>query len=85
MQADTFFALKTAGGSLLASRGFFVREYFLEQLEHMIDNAAYTSVYPRMSLAPQQRFVSKGCYIARLSATEPPRLEAVCDWIVPQR
>ncbi|MDH3281145.1 MAG: hypothetical protein OEQ18_08445 [Gammaproteobacteria bacterium] len=42
-------------------RGFCNREYFLERIEHTVDNACYTSVYPHVSLAPEQRFVFKGC------------------------
>ena len=57
------------------------RKILLEGIEHMVDNANYTSVYPRMSLAPEQRFVSKGCYIARLS--EDGSLVAVTDWLIP--
>jgi len=73
--------LKMAGEGVGHIRGFFSREYFLERIEHMVDNAFYTSVYPRISLAPNQRFVSKGCYIARLS--EDGSLVAVTDWLIP--
>jgi hypothetical protein len=47
----------------------------------MVDNATYTSVYPRISLAPDQRFVSKGAYIARFS--EDGGLVAATDWLIP--
>ncbi len=83
VQANAFFTLKIAGGALVQMRGYFSREYFLEQIEHMIDSAFYTSVYPRMSLAPGQRFAAKGCYIARLPGDGSGRLEAVTDWVVP--
>jgi hypothetical protein len=68
-------------GALKSIQGYFDREYLLEGIEHMVDNANYTSVYPRMSLAPEQRFVSKGAYIARLS--EDGSLVAVTDWLIP--
>lgn len=83
IQANAYFALKAAGGALTEIRGFFRRDYFIEQLEHMTDNALYTSVYPRMSLAPEQRFVSRGGRIARLAADGGGTLDAVSDWIVP--
>lgn len=73
--------MKMAGGALQGIRGYFDRDFLLEGIEHMVDNANYTSVYPRMSLAPEQRFVSKGCYIARLS--EDGSLVAVTDWLIP--
>jgi hypothetical protein len=81
VQANAYFALKMAGGALKGIRGYFDREFLLEGIEHMVDNANYTSVYPHISLAPEQRFVSKGAYIARLS--EDGRLTAVTDWLIP--
>ncbi len=83
LQANAYFALKTAGGALRGIRGYFNREFLLEGIEHMLDNANYTSVYPHMSLAPEQRFVSKGCYIARLESGEKVRLRAVSGWLIP--
>lgn len=83
VQANAFFTLKIAGGALTQMRGYFSREYLLEQIEHMIDSAFYTSVYPRMSLAPGQRFAAKGGYIARLPEHGHGELEAVTDWLVP--
>jgi len=82
-QANAYFTLKTAGSSLVRIGGYFKREYFLENLEHMIDNASYTSVYPRMSLAPDQRFVSKGAVIAVIDENDPARLVPLTEWTVP--
>ena len=64
-------------------RGFFNREYFIERIEHMAENATYTSVYPAVSLAPRQRFVSRGVYIARFRPDGDGALVAVTDWLVP--
>lgn len=82
-QGDAFFTLKMAAGGLKGIGGYFNRDYFIERIEHMVDNATYTSVYPRISLAPDQRFVSKGVYIARVTETRPGRLVVVTDWLVP--
>ncbi len=78
IQADAFFALKMAGGAMKTIRGYFIRDYFLESIEHMVDNASYTSVYPRVSLAPGQRFVVKGYYIAKDDGKGG--LQAVTEW-----
>ncbi len=83
VQANAYFALKMAGEGLGHIRGFFNPEYFLERIEHMVDNATYTSVYPRLSLAPNQRFVSKGSYIAKLAKDGDGGLVAVTDWLIP--
>lgn len=84
-QAHAFFTLKTAGSAVVGIRGFFVRDYLIERIEHLVDRASYTGVYPRISLAPGQRFVSRAAYITRF----PPQgadaldLTTVTDWAVP--
>lgn len=83
VQANAYLTLKMAGEGLKHIRGFFNREYFIERIEHMVDNAIYTSVYPRISLAPNQRFVSKGAYVAQLENGDRARLQAVSDWLIP--
>ena len=84
IQANAYFALKIAGGSLSFIHTYFSREYFLESVEHMIDNAIYTSIYSHLSLAPEQRFVSKGGLIAGFdSSAVNDKLIAVSDWVVP--
>jgi hypothetical protein len=83
VQANAFFTLKIAGGALAYIRGYFNREYFLESIEHMIDNSTYTSVYPHMSLAPEQRFVSKGGLIAGFEHADSNELVALTDWLIP--
>jgi len=83
VQANAYFALKVTGGALRVLRGYFYRDYFIERVENMIDNAPYTSVYPHIGLAPGQRFVSKGFYIAKLSQDKKPVLENVTEWSAP--
>ncbi|MCU1276457.1 MAG: cytochrome, partial [bacterium] len=39
--------------------------------------------YPRLGLAPGQRFASKGGYIVRLAQPSGARVAADGDWIVP--
>jgi len=81
-QGDALLAMKMVGSALSAMRGFFVRERLIETIEHMTDSASYTSVYPRISLAPGQRFLSTGAYIAQFRP-EDGTLAAVTDWHVP--
>jgi ABC-type branched-subunit amino acid transport system substrate-binding protein len=83
VQANAFFSLKMAGESVRMIKNYFYRDYFLERIEHMVDNATFTSIYPRISLAPGQRFVSKGCYIAKLQDGDNGGLVAVTDWLIP--
>jgi len=81
-QGDALLAMKMVGSALSAMRGFFVRERLLETNDHMADSVSYTSVYPRISLAPGQRFLSTGAYIAQFRP-EDGTLAAVTDWHVP--
>ncbi len=83
IQANAFYGLKMLGKGLQQMRGFFNRDYLLERIEHMTENATYTSVYPSVSLAPGQRFVSRGAYIARFKPDGSGELVAVTDWLVP--
>jgi hypothetical protein len=83
VQADAFFALKTVGGALKQIQGYFLRDYLLEQIEHMTESATYTSVYPRLNLAPGQRFVSRSAYIVKLAPEGPGELIPVTRWFVP--
>jgi hypothetical protein len=71
-------------GGVSAIRGFFKRDYLLERIEHMAENASYTSVYPRFSLAPGQRFLSRGAYITQFEPGGSGKLVAKTDWKVPK-
>lgn len=83
VQANTYLALKVAGDALVHIRGYFFRDYFIERIEHSIDNVPYTSVYPRISLAPGQRFAAKGGYLGQFTADARGELRAVSDWLTP--
>jgi len=92
VQANAYFAAKVASDALMHIRTNLYRDYFLERIEHMIDNSVITSVYPRMSLGPGQRFASKGSYIIQLSEkvvknnskmNNNLKINPVSDWIIP--
>ncbi|MEW8505143.1 MAG: hypothetical protein AB2598_00435 [Candidatus Thiodiazotropha sp.] len=81
IQANAYFALKVAGEAVKHIRGYFYRDYFIEKIEHMIDDLPYTSIYPRVSMAPDQRFVSRGFYIAGVDGKGG--LRKLIDWTTP--
>jgi hypothetical protein len=81
IQGNAYFTMKMIGGGLFGIGTYFNRDFFIESIEHMVDNATYTSVYPYMSLAPEQRFVSKGVRIGAFG--DDGRLVTVVNWLVP--
>ena len=83
VQADTYLACGLVSETLNHMVDAFVREYLVERLEMALDHRALTGYYPRLTLAPGQRFASKGGYIVRFSEPEGPRVAALGDWITP--
>jgi hypothetical protein len=81
IQANAYFSLKVVGDALKHIRGYFYRDYFIEKIEHMIDDLPYTSIYPRISMAPDQRFVSRGYYMTKVDGKGG--ISSITDWIAP--
>ncbi len=57
------FACHVVGEQLTGIGSNFSREYFMEGLEHMLDGTNMTTLIPRTTLGPQQRFLSRGAYV----------------------
>ncbi len=57
------------------------RDYLIERAEDMLSWGANVSAYPHLSLAPGQRFASKGAYIARFN--KDGTLSPETPWLVP--
>jgi hypothetical protein len=51
--------------------------------EHTAGKREGTTIYPRLSLGPGQRYASKGAYIARYTEIGSGAVRAETDWIVP--
>jgi mono/diheme cytochrome c family protein len=82
LQNNAFFAAAITVDAVDQLLDFFSRDYLLEKVEHMAENAVPPSSYPRLSLGPGQRFASKGSYILRY-APETGGFIPVGGWIVP--
>ena len=83
IQTDTYLAcviLSETTGHMLDS---FIRDYLVERIEMLLSHRLVNAHYPRLSLAPGQRFASKGGYWARFADASGTRLLADSDWSVP--
>ena len=83
LQADTYLACGLMSETLNHIGGTFVRDYFVERIEGMLEHRIITGYYPRLTLAPGQRFASKGGYVVRFAQPSGNQIVPVSDWITP--
>lgn len=83
VQADTYLACGLLAETLSHMVDAFVRDYLVERIDDMLEHRILTGYYPRLTLAPGQRYASKGGYIVRFAEPEGMRLVADGDWMVP--
>ncbi len=83
VQTDTYYScviLAEALGHMLDS---FVPEYLVERLEMTLSTRVVNGYYPRLGLAPGQRFASKGGYLVHRSDAAPGGVVAASAWLTP--
>jgi hypothetical protein len=61
----------------------FERPYLIEQLQAMVEHCVVTGYYPRLTLAENQHFASKGGYLVHFAQATGNRLSADGNWLVP--
>jgi hypothetical protein len=83
LQTDTYVACGILAETLTDMLDSFVPDYLVERIEVMLDHRMVNGYYPRLSLAPGQRFASKGGYIVRFASTSGTELVADGDWATP--
>jgi hypothetical protein len=82
-QTDTWLACGIVSDAINHMADTFVRDYLVERIEEMLEHRVITGYYPRLALAPGQRFASKGGYIVRFAEPTGRKLMALTDWITP--
>jgi hypothetical protein len=83
VQVDTYLACGLVSETLNHIVDAFVRDYLIERVEMAIDHRVLTGYYPRLTLAPGQRFASKGGYIVQFTDAAGSKIAPVGDWITP--
>jgi len=83
VQVDTYLVCGLVSDTLNHMVDTFVRDYLVERMEGMLEHRVVTGYYPRLALAPGQRFASKGGFLVRFAAPEGTRIEAESEWLVP--
>lgn len=83
VQVDTYLVCGLVSDTINHMVDTFVRDYLIERIEEMLEQRVVTGYYPRLALAPGQRFASKGGYIVRFAEAAGSRVIADGDWIVP--
>ncbi len=83
VQSDTYLACGILAETLNDMLDSFVRDYLVERIEVMLSHRIITGYYPRLGLAPGQRFASKGAYLVHFAQPEGTQLIAEGDWTVP--
>jgi hypothetical protein len=82
-QVDTYIACGILAENLSHMLDNFVRDYLLETVEVMLSSRIINGYYPRLGLAPGQRFASKGGYIIHFAGADEKKMIPEGGWIVP--
>ena len=82
-QTDTWLACGILSDAINHMADTFVRDYLVERVEEMLEHRIVTGYYPRLALAPGQRFASKGGYLVRFADPAGPKVLAVSEWMTP--
>lgn len=82
-QTDTYLACSALAQAAASMLDNFYPDYLIERLEVELSHRLVNADYPRLGLAPGQRFASKGAYLVRFAEATGPRIVADGDWTVP--
>jgi hypothetical protein len=83
VQSDTYLACSLVSETLNHMADSFMRDYLVERVEGMLEHRIITGYYPRLALAPNERFASKGGYIVHFAQASGAQVSADTDWVVP--
>ncbi len=82
---NTFTAIKTLMNAIKHTRSHFNRAYIIELIEHKLDKAVLTGMYPKLTIGPNQRYASRGGYIMKVPDDVSVALQPVSEWLLPEK
>lgn len=83
MQADTYLACGLVSEAANEMVDAFYGPYLIEVLQAMVEHRIVTGYYPRLSLAENQHFASKGGYLVQFVEGQGRKLVADREWLTP--
>jgi hypothetical protein len=83
MQADTYLACGLVSEAANEMVDAFYGPYLVEVLQAMVEHRIVTGYYPRLSLAENQHFASKGGYLVHFADSEGGKLLPDREWLTP--
>jgi hypothetical protein len=83
VQVDSYLACGILSDTINHMVDAFMRDYLVERIEDMLERRIVTGYYPRLALAPRQRFASKGGYMIHFADATSNHVVAEGEWIAP--
>lgn len=83
LQSDTYLACGLLSETVKHLVDAFVPDYLIEQMEDTVEHRILTGYYPRLALAANQRFASKGGFVVHFDTTHPAHVVPDGEWLTP--
>ncbi|MDB6085907.1 MAG: cytochrome c, partial [Gammaproteobacteria bacterium] len=83
VQSNTYLSCMILGDALDEMLDAFVPDHLVERIETMLGTRLTTGYFPRLSLAPGQRFASKGGYLVDFDVHDSFRVAIDGEWLAP--
>lgn len=82
VQEKMYFVAWALPPLLAKIRNLWYRDYLLDRVDMKRDEETSIALYPRLTFGQGQRYASKACYIVRLGAGDPPKLEPLTPAVI---
>lgn len=83
VQVDTYLSCVILSETLGHMLDSFVPDYLVERAEVLLSHRLVNGFYPRLGLAPGQRFASKGGYLVTFADPSGTRVTPKGGWVIP--